>query len=107
MTDLFSELGDDGNYDMQAFNYIMLQRYFHIGSFWDAIIPFRIANWYYYFLYRISRKLEKGYKAEKYDLVTPEEGIVANELIYAGFPFVSMVGKFEKKGESLAYLIHK
>lgn len=107
MTALFTELGDDGNYDMQVFNYIMIQRYFPQSSFWDGIFPFWIANWYYYALYRISRKIEKGYKSEKYDLVTPEEGVVANDLIYAGFPFVSMVGKFEKKGESLAYLIHK
>ncbi|WP_106568756.1 hypothetical protein [Cecembia rubra] len=107
MTELFSELGDDGNYDMQVFNYIMKQKYYPQNSIWDGIIPFWIANWYYYALYRISRKLEKGYKAHKYDLVTPEEGIVANDLIYAGFPFVSMVGKFEKKGKSLAYLIHK
>lgn len=107
MIELFSELGDDGNYDMQVFSYIMRERYYVQSSLWDGIIPFWIANWYYYALYRISRKLEKGYKAEKYDLVTPEEGIVANELIYAGFPFVSMVGKYEKKGESLAYLIHK
>ncbi len=107
MTALITELGDDGNYDMQVFNYVMIKRYFPHNSFWDGIVPFWIANWYYYAFYRISRKLEKGYKAEKYDLVTPEEGIVANDLIYAGFPFVSMVGKYERKGESLAYLIHK
>lgn len=107
MIALFSELGDDGNYDMQVFNYIMKEKYYPQDSIWDGIIPFWIANWYYYALYRISRKLEKGYKAPKYDLVTPEEGIVSNELIYGGFPFVSMVGKYEKKGVSEAYLIHK
>lgn len=107
MTELFSELGDDGNYDMQVFNYIIKQKYYPQKSIWDGIIPFWIANWYYYALYRISRKLETGYKSHKYDLVTPEEGIVKNDLIYAGFPFVSMVGKYEKKGESKAYLIHK
>ncbi|WP_213946457.1 hypothetical protein [Litoribacter ruber] len=107
MIELFSELGDDGNYDMQVFNLIMKERYYPQSSIWDGIIPFWIANLYFYALYRISRKLEKGYKEEKYDLVSSEEGIAANELIYAGFPFVSMVGKYEKKGESLAYLIHK
>ncbi|SNS23740.1 hypothetical protein SAMN06295967_105237 [Belliella buryatensis] len=107
MKDLFSELGDDGNYDMQVFNFIMKEKYFPKNSFWDGTIPFWIANWYYYALYRVSRKIEKGYMAHKYDLVTPEEGIVSNELIYAGFPFVSMVGKYEKKGVSEAYLIHK
>lgn len=107
MIALFSELGDDGNYDMQVFNYLMKEHYYPQTSFWDGIIPFWIANWYYYALYRISRKLEKGYKEHKYDLVSPEEGIVNNNLIYGGFPFVSMVGKYEQKGVSEAYLIHK
>jgi hypothetical protein len=107
MIDLFSELGDDGNYDMQVFNYIMKESYFPRDSFWDSIIPFRVAKWYYYALYRVSRKLEKGYKAQKYDVVTSEESISTNDLIHAGFPFVSVVGKYEKKGESQAYLIHK
>ncbi|WP_194778586.1 hypothetical protein [Pararhodonellum marinum] len=107
MTSLFSELGDDGNYDMQVFSYLMKEYYYPQSSIWDGIIPFSIANWYYYILYRISRKLEKGYKAHKYDVITPEEGICSNYLIYAGFPFVSVVGKYEKKGVSEAYLIHK
>ncbi|MBN3518741.1 hypothetical protein JYB62_01900 [Algoriphagus lutimaris] len=107
MIDLFSELGDDGNYDMQVFNYIIKESYFPLNSFWDGIIPFWLAKWYYYALYRVSRKLEKGYKAYKYDVVLPEEGISKNDLIHAGFPFVSVVGKFEKKGVSEAYLIHK
>lgn len=107
MIALFSELGDDGNYDMQVFNYLMKEYYYPQHSKWDGIVPFWIANWYYYALYRISRKFEKGYKEHKYDLVSPEEGVFTNELIYAGFPFVSMVGKYEKKGISDAYLIHK
>ncbi|WP_194976833.1 hypothetical protein [Aquiflexum lacus] len=107
MISLFSELGDDGNYDMQVFNYLMKEHYYPQSSMWDGIIPFSIANWYYYFLYRISRKFENGYIAYKYDVVTPDEGICSNDLIYAGFPFVSVVGKYEKKGVSEAYLIHK
>ncbi len=107
MTSLFSELGDDGNYDMQVFNYLMKEYYYPQRSIWDGIIPFWLANWYYYVVYRISRKLEKGYKAHKYDVVSSEESICTNNLIYAGFPFVSVVGKYEKKGVSEAYLIHK
>ncbi|WP_215226789.1 hypothetical protein [Echinicola shivajiensis] len=107
MIDLFSSLGDDGNYDMQVFNYIMLKSYYKQQSNWDNIIPFKIAHKYYSLIYKLSRKLEKEYKSYKYDLVTPEEGICTNDLIYAGFPFVSMVGKYEKKGVSKAYLIHK
>lgn len=107
MITLFSELGDDGNYDMQVFSYLMKKHYYPKISIWDGIIPFWIGNWYYYIVYRISRKLEKDYKANKYDVVTPEEGICTNDNIYSGFPFVSVVGKYEKKGFSEAYLIHK
>lgn len=107
MVDLFVELGDDGNYDMQVFNYIMKEKYYITSSLWDSVVPFWMGNLYYFLKYRISRKIEGKYKAHKYDLITPEEGIVKNELIYAGFPFVSMVGKYEEKGVSEAYLIHK
>ncbi|WP_100629622.1 hypothetical protein [Algoriphagus formosus] len=107
MISIFSELGDDGNYDMQVFNYIMKESYYPYKSIWDGVIPFRIANWYYYLVYRFSRKLQKEYKAHKYDVVTSEESICTNDRILAGFPFVSVVGKYEKKGVSKAYLIHK
>lgn len=107
MISIFAELGDDGNYDMQVFNYIMKEYYYPLKSVWDRIIPFRLANWYYFMVYRISRKLEREYKAHKYDVVTSEESICTNDLILAGFPFVSVVGKYEKKGESKAFLIHK
>lgn len=107
MIDLFSLCGDEGNYDMQVFNYVMKKKYFLTKSSLDGIIPFIAGNWFYYLKYRLSRKLEKGYKKSKYDVVTYEESICQNDLIYAGFPFVSIVGNYEKKGESEAYLIHK
>lgn len=107
MIDLFALCGDDGNYDMQVFNYVMKKNYFLKKSSLDSIVPFIVGNWFYYLKYRISRKLEKEYKRHKYDVVAYEESICENDLVYAGFPFVSIVGNYEKKGETDAYLIHK
>jgi len=107
MIDVFTKCGDDGNYDMQVFNHIMKNHYFPKISIWDGMIPFGLGYWYYYLLYRVSRKFDKGYKRYKYDVVSYEESICENERIYAGFPFVSIVGNYEKKGETEAYLIHK
>lgn len=107
MIQLFSICGDDGNYDMQVFNFLMKRNYFLKRSRYDGVIPFSFGYWYYYLVYRLSRLTESGYNRDKYDVVTYEESICQNDLIFAGFPFVSIVGNYEKKGETEAYLIHK
>lgn len=107
MCELFESIGDDGNYDMQAFNYVMMRDYvsFRLGI--DKFVPFVWNYWYQYLSYRLRRKLEGKYQKEKYDLSNIEESIVKNDLIHAGFPFVSMFNWFEQKGKSQAFLIHK
>jgi len=107
MIDLFSICGDDGNYDMQVFNYVMKKFYYPMDSRLDTIIPFSVGYWYYYLKYRISRKFERRYNRQKYDVTSYEESVCSNKLIYAGFPFVSIVGNYERKGESEAFLLHK
>ncbi|WP_288373828.1 hypothetical protein [uncultured Algoriphagus sp.] len=107
MCAIFESLGDDGNYDMQAFNLVMMRDYVPFSMRTDVLLPFSLAYWYHYLSYRIQRKIEGKYRKEKYDLIDVEESIVNNDLIYAGHPFVSMFNWFEKKGESKAYLIHK
>ncbi|WBL41309.1 hypothetical protein PBT90_11130 [Algoriphagus halophytocola] len=107
MCTIFEGLGDDGNYDMQTFNYIMMRDYVPFSLVMDKFVPFTLAYWYFYISYRIHRKLEGKYRKEKYDLRNMEESIVKNKLIHAGYPFVSMFNWFEKKGISNAYLIHK
>ncbi|GAB2633339.1 hypothetical protein [Belliella aquatica] len=107
MCTIFESIGDDGNYDMQAFNYIMMRDYVPFSLWFDKWISFSWAYWYHYISYRIHRKLEGKYRKEKYDLRNVEESIVKNNLVHAGFPFVSMFNWFESKGESKAYLIHK
>ncbi|SFO47918.1 hypothetical protein SAMN04488519_10759 [Algoriphagus ornithinivorans] len=107
MCALFESIGDDGNYDMQAFNYVMMRDYVPFRSGIDKFVPFAWNYWYQYLSYRVHRKLEGKYRKEKYDLSNVGESIVQNEFIHAGFPFVSMFNWFEKKGESHAFLIHK
>jgi hypothetical protein len=107
MCAVFESIGDDGNYDMQAFNYVMMQDYIQFGSKSDRFLPFGPAYWFYYLSYRVNRKLEGKYKKEKYDLSSVEESIISNDFVQAGFPFVSMFNWFEEKGKSQAYLIHK
>lgn len=107
MCNIFEIIGDDGNYDMQAFNYIMMRDYLPFSLWIDKLIPFSWIYWYHYFSYRIQRKLEGKYQKEKYNLSNIEESMIHNDLVHAGFPFVSMFNWFEQKGESNAYLIHK
>ena len=92
---------------MQTFNYIMLRDYVPFSLWIDKLVPFAWAYWYHYLSYRIHRKLEGKYRKDKYDLSKVEESIFQNDLIHAGFPFVSMFNWFEQRGESKAYLIHK
>ena len=105
MTEIFDSLSDSGNYDMPVFNYLIKEKYYPIFSFWDGKVPFSLAWNYCYFRYKLRRKFEFRYHKEKYDIVSHQESVVENELIYAGFPFVSMFTWYENPSD--AYLIHK
>ncbi len=105
MTQVFEVLGDERNYDMPVFNYVLKENYYPSSGFWDGKVPFSWAWNFCYYEYRLKRKLESSYRKEKYDLSSHQESIVENEKIYAGFPFVSMFTWFENSSE--AYLNHK
>lgn len=105
MTRIFEVLADAKNYDMPVFNYVLKDIYYPTSSFWDGKVPFDLVWNFFYYGYRLRRKLESNYKKEKYDLTTYQESIVQNEKIYSGFPFVSMFSWFESQTD--AYLIHK
>jgi hypothetical protein len=98
-------LGDAQNYDMPVFNYVLKDYYYSTTNKFDGKIPFGLAWNFWFYRYRIQRKLESEYKKEKYDLTTHQESVVENDKIVAGFPFVSMFNWFENPSE--AYLIHK
>ncbi|WP_200977019.1 hypothetical protein [Echinicola sp. 20G] len=103
----FEKLHDNGNYNMQIFNYVLKKTYHKTSGTWDEILPFGVAYWYYYLIYRLMRKLEGTYKKEKYDLMKVEEAQFDNGIIVTGSPFVSMFKWYEKKEDSDCYLIHK
>lgn len=105
MTQVFGILGDAQNYDMPVFNYVLKEFYFSKKGKYDGMIPFRMAWIFWFYAYRIQRKLESGYKMEKYDLATYGESVIENKNIYAGYPFVSMFSWYENPSD--AYLIHK
>ncbi|SDC82873.1 hypothetical protein SAMN04488104_100717 [Algoriphagus faecimaris] len=105
MTQVFEILGDAQNYDMPVFNYVLKEYYYPKTSRADGKIPFVLAWNFWFYAYRIQRKLESGYKKDKYDLATHKESMVENDKIVAGFPFVSMFSWYENPSE--AYLIHK
>ncbi|WP_186755695.1 hypothetical protein [Echinicola salinicaeni] len=107
MTSEFKMLKDDGNYDMQVFNYVLKQYYYKTSSVWDRLVPFDWGYWFYYIQYRIMRRLEGKYRKHKYDLSQPEDAIFDNDIISTGSPFVSMFKWYEKEDDSKAYLIHK
>ncbi|WPR77404.1 hypothetical protein [Algoriphagus sp. NG3] len=107
MTQIFEVLGDGRNYDMPVFNYVLKENYYPTSGFWDGKVPFSWVWNYCYYGYRLQRKLESDYRKEKYDLAFHQESVVENEKIYAGFPFVSMFGRYEEEGVSKAYLLHK
>ncbi|WP_162340647.1 hypothetical protein [Cyclobacterium salsum] len=105
MIQVFQVLGDDKNYDMPVFNYVLKEYYYPKTNRVDGKIPFGLAWNFWFYAYRIQRKLESEYKKEKYDLVTHQESVVENNKIVAGYPFVSMFSWYENPSE--AYLIHK
>jgi len=105
MTQVFEVLGDDLNYDMPVFNYVLKEYYFPKIGIYDGTIPFGMAWNFWVYVYRIQRKIENRYKKEKYDLATYQESVIENDKIFAGFPFVSMFCWYENP--SNAYLIHK
>lgn len=105
MCQVFEVLEDDKNYDMQVFNYVLKENYYPRPGKYDRMIPFGLAWNFWFYAYRIQRKLEREYRKEKYDLSNHQESIEENKLIYAGFPFVSMFSWYEDPSE--AYLIHK
>jgi hypothetical protein len=105
MVQVFEILADDQNYDMQVFNHVLKEEYFPKPGKWDKTMPFALGWNFWYYAYRIQRKLENAYRKEKYDLSSYQESIEENEYIYAGFPFVSMFSWYEETTE--AYLIHK
>ncbi|MEX2512904.1 MAG: hypothetical protein WD398_08365 [Cyclobacteriaceae bacterium] len=105
MTQVFEILGDDKNYDMPVFNFVLKEYYFPKIGKYDGIIPFGLAWNFWFYAYRIQRKLEFKYKKRKYDLVSHQESVEKNNMLFAGYPFVSMFSWYENP--SNAYLIHK
>lgn len=105
MIQVFEVLGDAQNYDMPVFNYVLKKYYYPKNNGVDGKIPFCLAWNFWFYAYRIQRKLESGYKKEKYDLATHQESVEENDKIVAGYPFVSMFSWYENPSE--AYLIHK
>lgn len=106
MVDIFLQINNEGNYDMQAFNLVLKYHYYPTHSFWDFKLPFVWGFWYHHCCYRLSRKWEGSYRRKKYDLDSIEEGVFENDRLKTGYPFVSMFKKYETL-ESGVYLIHK
>ncbi|SHN31798.1 hypothetical protein SAMN04488057_11976 [Cyclobacterium lianum] len=105
MTLIFEVLGDDKNYDMPVFNYVLNKYYFPKTGKYDGLLPFGLAWYFWYYAYRIQRKLESEYKKKRYEIASHQESVEENDKIVAGFPFVSMFSWYENPSE--AYLIHK
>lgn len=102
----FEKINNCDNHNMAVLNFVIFRNYlkkkYLILDFVNFSIMGTIMKWRYRFFRKISSK-----NLKKFNLGKPGEGVVNEERIFSGSPFNSMFKKFEIKGKSKAYMIHK
>ncbi|WP_186755692.1 hypothetical protein [Echinicola salinicaeni] len=106
MTENFSTLNDEGNYNMVNLNWILFNYYYKPSN------KFLINLFSYDFMWKVNISMHCGKLSFlksifRENISNSTQGIINSQMIYSGFPFNSLFKKFEDPQTSKAYLIHK
>lgn len=99
----FQIIQDSGNYNMAVLNHVLYESYYPDNKTIIRLIGFDVVWLYYYSIIMLRGK----FGLFRVRTIRSPNSHIETSRIYSGFPFSSGFKRYEKKGVSRCFLIHK